>query len=557
MVSTTSSPAVAQLTDSERLAQSQYWKEHSVSATVESMMLDSQASVIDKQERPEVLGMLGPVNGARVVELGAGIGRFTGELARTAGHVLAVDFMEGLIEQNRELNGTCNNIEWRAADATMLQLEAASYDVVFSNWLLMYLSDKEVAKLAADSLSWVKDGGLIFFRESCFRQSGDAKRGANPTHYRNPRDYFAIFDNTEVDVGGGKFASYELVSCKCVDTYVRVKKNQNQICWKWRKVVREGRRPGMVRSFLDSTQYSTSSILRYERFFGPGYVSTGGAETTKEFVGLLGLEAGERVLDVGCGIGGGDFYIASTSQAYVHGIDLSVNMVLLALERAQQQQHTLVSFEIADCTTSEYQPGSYDVIYSRDTLLHIHDKPALFKRFLDMLKPGGRLLISDYCKSGAPPSTEFERYIKQRGYDLHTVHDYGALLEDAGFADVIAEDRTWQFEASLKRELAAAEQQKAAIVAEFSEQDYQDVSSGWAAKLQRVADGEQAWGLFRARKPPADAQHSGGAHGDDAHQRKIGYEAVNQSPSQAEGRTTCALHTSSKEFATDVARLTA
>lgn len=43
--------------------------------------------------------MLGPVNGARVVELGAGIGRFTGELARTAGHVLAVDFMEGLIEQ--------------------------------------------------------------------------------------------------------------------------------------------------------------------------------------------------------------------------------------------------------------------------------------------------------------------------------------------------------------------------------------------------------------------------------------------------------------------------
>lgn len=44
----------------------------------------------------------------------------------------------------------------------------------------------------------VKEGGLIFFRESCFRQSGDAKRGANPTHYRNPRDYFAIFDGTEV-----------------------------------------------------------------------------------------------------------------------------------------------------------------------------------------------------------------------------------------------------------------------------------------------------------------------------------------------------------------------
>jgi Methyltransferase domain len=39
-----------------------------------------------------------------------------------------------------------------------------------------------------------------------------------------------------------------------------------------------------------------------------------------------------------------------------------------------------VSFEIADCTTAEFQPESYDVIYSRDTLLHIHEKPALFKR---------------------------------------------------------------------------------------------------------------------------------------------------------------------------------
>ncbi len=47
------------------------------------------------------------------------------------------------------------------------------------------------------------------------------------------------------------------------------------------QVVREGRRPGTVRSFLDSTQYSTRSILRYERIFGSGYVSTGGVDTTK------------------------------------------------------------------------------------------------------------------------------------------------------------------------------------------------------------------------------------------------------------------------------------
>ncbi len=44
----------------------------------------------------------------------------------------------------------------------------------------------------------MKEGGTVFFRESCFKQSGDAKRGSNPTHYRNPRDYFAMFDSAEV-----------------------------------------------------------------------------------------------------------------------------------------------------------------------------------------------------------------------------------------------------------------------------------------------------------------------------------------------------------------------
>ena len=49
---------------------------------------------------------------------------------------------------------------------------------------------------------------------------------------------------------------------------------------------------------------------------------------------MLSLQPGERVLDVGCGIGGGDFYMAAKHGVIVHGIDLSVNMVLTALERA-------------------------------------------------------------------------------------------------------------------------------------------------------------------------------------------------------------------------------
>lgn len=38
-------------------------------------------------------------------------------------------------------------------------------------------------------------------------------------------------------------------------------------------------------------------------------------------------------------------------------------------------------FELADATRREYHPESFDVIYSRDTILHIPDKIALFKKF--------------------------------------------------------------------------------------------------------------------------------------------------------------------------------
>ena len=53
---------------------------------------------------------------------------------------------------------------------------------------------------------------------------------------RSPKDYFAVVDALEQKEADGRYSHFELLSCKCVDTYVKVKKNQSQICWKWRKV---------------------------------------------------------------------------------------------------------------------------------------------------------------------------------------------------------------------------------------------------------------------------------------------------------------------------------
>ena len=131
----------------ERNVMSSFWKEHSANATVEEMFLDSTGREIAEIEQPEILCMLPDYQGKRILELGAGIGRHTGEIAEKANHVTAVDFMENFVQKNKKENEKHKNVEFLCADVTQLERNPGSYDVIFSNWLLMYLGDDEVHKL--------------------------------------------------------------------------------------------------------------------------------------------------------------------------------------------------------------------------------------------------------------------------------------------------------------------------------------------------------------------------------------------------------------------------
>lgn len=483
----------------ERDRQKKYWIEHSTDLTIESMMVNSDSHELDFEETAEVISLLPPYEGKTVVELGAGIGRFTAELAQRAAQVLAVDFIEDVTRKNESINAHHKNVKFLCADVTSPKLDIPedSVDFVFSNFLLMYMSDEEVKILAGRMIKWLKVGGYIFFRESCFQHSENSDKKHESFHYREPRFYSKVFKECYAKDNSGNVFELSLLGCKPTGVYLGNKKSQNQICWIWQKVRSDNDRGFQL--FLDTVQYKSSGILRYERVFGYGFVSPGGLDTTKEFVAKLDLKPGQKVLDVGCGIGGADFYMAEKFNVEVVGIDLSINMISLALERAIGLKCS-VEFEVADCTKKTYPDHTFDIIYSRDTILHIQDKPSLFRSFYKWLKPEGKLFITDYCRNAGTLSPQFAEYIEQRGYDLHDVKTYGQMIEDAGFSEVVSEDRTYQFIQVLQQELEAVEEQKDTFIHDFSEEGYNDIVSGWKAKLNRSLSGEQRWGLFFAKK---------------------------------------------------------
>merc|ERR1712062_403218 len=145
--------------------------------------------------------------------------------------------------------------------------------------------------------------------------------------------------------------------------------------------------------FLDQNQYARKGILLYERIFGDTYISTGGERTTEHFCKQLegqALKKGDKVLDVGCGIGGSAFYMARNYGVDVYGFDLSQNMINIAQD-LRDVEPSLVkhrcNFYVEDATLMDYPEQFYDMVYSRDTILHIEDKLSLFKMFYKSLKP--------------------------------------------------------------------------------------------------------------------------------------------------------------------------
>lgn len=208
-------------------------------------------------------------------------------------------------------------------------------------------------------------------------------------------------------------------------------------------------------------------------------------------------------MDIGCGIGGPAFHIAGTYDCSVHGIDFSHNMMEIAKERLKKQpdlKDLKVSLQECDFLDADLELSSYDVIHCRDTMVHVKDKTSWLQKFNTLLKPKGRLLITDYCRGKETNSEDYNDYVNQRGYTVVTTSSYCDLIDKAGFVEISCESRAEQYGKILEVEIQKLQEGREEFVKTFSEEEYEQMLNSWKAKLNKKKAGDHIWAVITAKK---------------------------------------------------------
>lgn len=144
---------------------------------------------------------------------------------------------------------------------------------------------------------------------------------------------------------------------------------------------------------VDPAHPSLDDLAPYDQFHGRGI------EATEELGRLLAPDRAERILDVGSGLGGPARVFAARHGCQVTGIDLTPEFC----EVARTLTHRVgldgkVEFHAADALLLPFADATFDAAYSMNVSMNIADKDTFYRSIHRVLKPGGRLALSEITR---------------------------------------------------------------------------------------------------------------------------------------------------------------
>ncbi|MFT5259247.1 MAG: 2-polyprenyl-3-methyl-5-hydroxy-6-metoxy-1,4-benzoquinol methylase [Gammaproteobacteria bacterium] len=255
----------------------------------------------------------------------------------------------------------------------------------------------------------------------------------------------------------------------------------------------------------DTDHYDNKLILTLEQMWGKGYLSPGGQDEVARVLKGIPLQ-GKRILDIGCGSGGITAGLAKDFRAdHVVGIDIESPVCEAAMRTAKElkveQQVEIIQVAAGPIPLED---ESFDIVFSKDSIIHIANKQSLCADVFRLLKPGGLFVASDWLTDRDAPSEAMQTYLtlEDLGFGMASSKSYTKALESAGFEDINFVNRGPWYSDLAQQELKRLKgDERTEFLRFLSPEDLNDYIDVWTAMVVVLKSGELCPHHFRGRKP--------------------------------------------------------
>jgi ubiquinone/menaquinone biosynthesis C-methylase UbiE len=168
----------------------------------------------------------------------------------------------------------------------------------------------------------------------------------------------------------------------------------------------------------------------------------GGTAATVRLAEIIDPQAGDEVLDVGCGVGIGAVFLAKQFGCPVCGVDITPRMVEKARERAERHGVAdLVEVRIADMHELPFADGRFASAIAESVLTFSADKVQVVRELARVVRTGGAIAFTEAVWVQQPPPGQADFMARAGGmpHGILAHEEWQAIMETSGLEEVIAE----------------------------------------------------------------------------------------------------------------------